>query len=49
MEKSKFSLRVGTLASSSLATSVWKAEREESMKLRHRVNIVTNQKQYKFI
>jgi len=47
--KSKFGLRVRTLASSSLAACLRKAEREESMKLRRRVNVETNQKQYKFI
>jgi len=41
MGKSKFGLRVGTLASSSLAAGLRKAEREQSIKLRHRVNVET--------
>jgi len=32
-----------------VAACVRKAEREQWMKLRHRVNVETNQKQYKFI
>jgi len=49
MGKSKFGLRVGTLAHSSLAACLREAETGQSMKLRHRVNVETNQKQYKFI
>jgi len=43
--KSKFGLRIVTLASSSLAACVRKAGREQSMKFRHRVNVETNQEQ----